>query len=343
VRAYVTGVIYPQPIPGGAPGARGNGAHEPLADPGRVLNNAGINGTRKPTVHSGRWHHGFMIHRVGDVELEVSVTGAGYPVLLLHGFPQTHLAWRHVAANLAEDHLVVCPDLPGYGASSKPAGQEHYAKRTTAATMITLMRSLGHSKFALIGHDRGALVAFRAALDHPDVVERVGVIDVIPTLDLWDSLTGIGGVFAFHLYLLAQPTDIAERMISADPDTFHGYFLDAWTPDPAAIPPDIRATYLAAARDPAAIRAVCDDYRASAFIDATHDQADRAAGRRIEVPALAIWQDPGDRQLPFDPEAIWRSWMPNLSTRVLPGGHFLPETQPQEVASAIRQLLRRSQ
>lgn len=278
--------------------------------------------------------------RVGDLELHVTSAGAGYPVLLLHGFPETHLAWRQVAANLAADYRVVCPDLPGYGASDKPQGQEHYAKRATAATMVALMRALGHERFAVIGHDRGALVAFRAALDHPEVVERVGVIDVIPTVDLWDSLSGIGGVFAFHLYLLAQPSDIAERMIRADPDAFHGHFLDAWTPDPATIPPDIRAAYLAAARDPAAIRAVCDDYRASAFIDATHDQADRKAGRVIGVPALAIWQDPGDQQLPFDPEAIWRSWMPDLRTLVLPGGHFLPEAQPAAVTAAIRGLLK---
>ena len=217
--------------------------------------------------------------RVGDLELHVTSAGAGYPVLLLHGFPQTHLAWRHVAANLADGHRVVCPDLPGYGASDKPEGQERYAKRATAATMVGLMRELGHDTFAVIGHDRGALVAFRAALDHPDAVAQVGVIDVIPTVDMWESLTGTGGVFAFHLYLLAQPSDIAERMISADPDAFHGHFLDSWAPDPATIPDDIRAAYLAATRTPEAIRAVCDDYRASAFIDADHDRADRAAGR----------------------------------------------------------------
>jgi pimeloyl-ACP methyl ester carboxylesterase len=279
--------------------------------------------------------------RVGDLELHVTSTGAGYPVLLLHGFPQTHLAWRHVADSLAADYLVVCPDLPGYGASDKPEGAERYAKRATAEIMVDLMRSLGHPKFAVVGHDRGALVAFRAALDHPSAVERVGMIDVIPTVDLWESLHGAAGVFAFHLYLLAQPGDIAARMIAADPDLFHGHFLDTWAPDPGTIPDDIRAAYLAATRTPSAIRAICDDYRASAFIDPDHDRADRTAGRRITVPSLAIWQDPGDRQLPFDPSAIWHSWTTDLRTVVLPGGHFLPESQPARVAAAIRSLLDR--
>lgn len=278
---------------------------------------------------------------VEGVTLRVAVGGAGPPVLLLHGFPQTHLAWRRVAPALAEGHSVVCPDLPGYGGSGPPAldGPEGYAKRATAATMVALMRELGHERFSVVGHDRGALVAFRAGLDHPDVIEHVGVLDILPTVDMWAALRGAGGVFAFHLYLLAHPPDLPERMIGADPDAFFGHFLDIWATDPASIPPDVRAAYLAAASTPEAIRAICDDYRASAFVDPAHEEADRAAGRRLEMPVLAMWQEPGGRALPFDPLEIWSKWAPRLRTQALPCGHFLPEERPEEVTAAIETLL----
>ncbi|TYK43934.1 alpha/beta fold hydrolase [Actinomadura decatromicini] len=280
--------------------------------------------------------------RAGGLDLHVAAAGEGPPLLLLHGFPQTHLAWRRVAPALADRFHVVCPDLPGYGASDGPdGGHEHYAKRTTAATMVSLMRRLGHERFSVVGHDRGALVAFRAALDHPAVVERLGVIDVIPATDMWASLRGVGGVFAFHLYFLAQPGDLPERVIGADSDTFFGHFLDAWVDGPDVIRADVREAYLAAARRPAAIHAICQDYRAGAFVDAVHDDEDRRAGRLIRAPTLAIWQDPGDVVLPFDPAAVWREWAPDLSTLTLPGGHFLPEAQPEAVTAAIEELLGR--
>ncbi|OXM67355.1 MULTISPECIES: alpha/beta fold hydrolase [Amycolatopsis] len=280
---------------------------------------------------------------VDGSSVHVAHGGAGHPVLLLHGFPQTHLAWRHVAASLAADFHVVCPDLPGYGASAPPPGDDPaaYAKRVTAATMVALMRELGHERFSVVGHDRGALVAFRAALDHPGVIEHLAVLDVIPTVDNWAALHGAGGVFAFHLYLLAQGSGLPERMIGAAPDVFFGHFLDTWTAEPGAIPADVRAAYLAAAGTPAAIHAICQDYRASAFVDAGHDQADRDAGRTLTMPVLAMWQDPGEVVLPFDPRQLWASWAPDLRTRVLPCGHFLPEERPGEVTAAIRDLLGR--
>jgi haloacetate dehalogenase len=243
---------------------------------------------------------------------------------------------------LARDFRVVCPDLPGYGASGRPAGEDSpslYSKRHTAAAMVSLMRNLGHERFSVVGHDRGALVAFRAALDHPDVIDRLGVLDVIPSVDNWKALTGVAGVFAFHLYLLAQPTDLPERMIGADPGAFFGHFFDTWVVEPQRIDAEVRAAYLSAAGRPEAIHAVCQDYRASAFIDSEHDAADRAAGRQLTMPVLAMWQDPGDTPLPFDPGALWASWAPDLRTLVLPCGHFLPEERPDEVASAIRDLL----
>ena len=213
--------------------------------------------------------------QVAGSTVNVACGGDGPPVLLLHGFPQTHVAWRDVAPELAADYRVVCPDLPGYGASDRPAGDDdprQYARRTTAETMVALMRTLGHERFSVVGHDRGALVAFRTALDHPEVVDHLGVLDVIPTVDMWAALTGVGGVFAFHLYLLAQPTDLPERMVGADPDAFFGHFLTAWTKEPGAISDDVRDAYLRAARRLEAIHAVCQDYRASAFLDGDHDR-----------------------------------------------------------------------
>jgi pimeloyl-ACP methyl ester carboxylesterase len=266
--------------------------------------------------------------------MHVVAGGDGYPVLLLHGFPQTHLAWRRVAPVLAKQFRVICPDLPGYGASAAPMV---YSKRATADAMVAMMRDLGHERFAVAGHDRGALVAFRAALDHGQAVERVCVIDVIPSVDLWASLAGAGGVFAAHLYFLAQPGDLPERMIAADPDTFFGHFLDMWAADEDTVPADVRAEYLAASA--ASIHAICEDYRAGAFTDPAHDAADQEAGRRIAAPTVAIWQDPGAVRLPFDPEAVWRSWAPDLRPVVLPGGHFLPESRPADVAAAITALV----
>ena len=281
---------------------------------------------------------GFSYQRipVGGVHLGVAQGGAGPPVVLLHGFPQTHLAWREVAVRLARDHRVICPDLRGYGGSDKPPGD--YSKRRLAADVVELARALGCERFALAGHDRGALVAFRAALDHPSAVSHLAVLDVLPAVDLWESLTGTDGVFAFHLFLLAHPPPLPERMLGAAPSEFFGHFLDGWVRDPAAIPPPVREAYLSAASTPEAIAAVCADYRASATVDAEHDAADRAAGRRLSMPVAALWQRPGG-ELPFDPAAVWGSWASDLRTHVLDCGHFLPEERPEEVVAALRELI----
>ncbi|SDT54387.1 alpha/beta fold hydrolase [Actinoplanes derwentensis] len=274
------------------------------------------------------------------VELNTAVAGSGSPIVLLHGFPQTHLMWRHVAADLAADHTVICPDLRGYGASDKPAenGPDTYAKRTMGTDIVTLARKLGHDRFALAGHDRGALVAVRTGLDHPASVTHLASLDVLPTLDMWDVMHGVSAAVGFHLYLMAQPPGLPEKMIAGAPDEFFGYFLDLWTNDPEAIPAEIRAAYLKACRE--AIPSIVADYRASAGVDVEHDRADREAGRTLTMPVTVMQQDWGS-QLGFDAAALWRAWAPDLRHVPVHCGHFMAEEAPELVVEEIRGLLTR--
>ncbi|MER7334990.1 MULTISPECIES: alpha/beta hydrolase [unclassified Micromonospora] len=286
---------------------------------------------------------GFDYRRVtvaDGVTLTAAVAGSGSPVVLLHGFPQTHLMWRHVAADLAADHTVICPDLRGYGDSDKPADPDGtaYAKRTMAADVVALARALGHDQFALAGHDRGALVAVRAGLDHPRAVTHLAALDVLPTLDMWDVLHGTTAAVGFHLYLMAQPPGLPEQLIGASPDAFFGHFLDAWVRDPDAIPADVRAAYLRASRE--AVASIVADYRASAGVDVDHDRADRAAGNTLRMPVTVLQQDWG-AALGYDAVALWRAWAPDLEHRTVSCGHFMAEEAPAEVVKALRALLAR--
>ena len=284
---------------------------------------------------------GFTYHRVSvadGVSLNAAMSGSGSPIVLLHGFPQTHLMWRHVAADLAADHTVICPDLRGYGASDKPAETDGsgYAKRTMAADVVALARALGHDRFALAGHDRGALVAFRAGLDHPDVITHLACLDVLPTLDMWDVMHGVTAAVGFHLYLMAQPPGLPEELIAAAPDAFFGHFLDLWTNDPSAIPADIRTAYLDACR--AAVPSIVADYRASAGIDIARDRADRDTGNRLRMPVAVLQQDWG-AALGFDAPALWRAWAPDLRHETVTCGHFMAEEDPAVVAKTLRELV----
>ncbi|MER6669928.1 alpha/beta hydrolase [Amycolatopsis japonica] len=285
---------------------------------------------------------GFDYQRVpvaDGVALDVAVAGTGSPIVLLHGFPQTHLMWRHVAADLAADHTVLCPDLRGYGESDKPADTgETYSKRSMAADVVAVAKAFGHDRFALAGHDRGALVAIRAGLDHPDEVSHLAILDVLPTLDMWDVLHGAGAAVGFHLYLMAQPPGLPEQLIAGAPDAFFGHFLDAWTRDGDAIPAAVRAAYLEASRN--AVPSIVADYRASAGIDIEHDEADRAAGNRLTMPLTVLQQDWG-AVLGYDAAALWRAWATDLDHRTVTSGHFMAEESPAEVAKALRDLLAR--
>lgn len=286
---------------------------------------------------------GFRYQRVpvaAGVALHTAIGGAGSPVVLLHGFPQTHLMWRHVATALAAEHTVICPDLRGYGESDKPAedGPGTYSKRTMAADIAALAAGLGFDRFALAGHDRGALVAIRAGLDHPDHVTHLGILDVLTTADMWDILHGASAAVAWHLYLMAQPPGLPERMIAASADEFFGHFLDVWARDPRAIPADVRAEYLRASR--AAVPSIVADYRASAGIDLEHDRADQATGNTFPLPVSVVQQDWG-AALGYEAAGLWAAWAPDLVHQTLDAGHFMAEEAPEQVTEMLRELLKR--
>jgi haloacetate dehalogenase len=280
------------------------------------------------------------IRVAAGVELNAAVGGDGPAVVLLHGFPETHLMWRHVAPVLAEHHTVVCPDLRGYGASSKPeaVAEDTYSKRTMAADIVGLADALGFDRFALVGHDRGAHVAFRAGLDHPDRISHLGILDIVPTLDTWNVLHGVSAAVAFHLYLMAQPPGLPEQMIAGSADAFFGHFLDAWSASSNAIPAEVRAEYLRASRD--AVPSIVADYRATATVDIEHDRADLDAGSRLNMPVTVVQQDWG-RQLGFDANAIWRAWATDLQHFSTQAGHFMAEEAPEDIATLILNLVKR--
>ena len=286
---------------------------------------------------------GFETRSIGvanGVELNAAVGGEGPAVVLLHGFPETHLMWRHVAPILAEHHTVVCPDLRGYGASSKPeaVAEDTYSKRTMAADIVGLADALEFDQFALVGHDRGAHVAFRAGLDHPNRISHLGILDIVPTLDTWNVLHGVSAAVAFHLYLMAQPPGLPEQMIAGSADAFFGHFLDVWSTSSDAIPAEVRAEYLRACRD--AVPSIVADYRATATVDIEHDQADLDAGNRITMPVTVVQQDWG-RQLGFDATATWRPWATDLQHFTTQAGHFMAEEAPEDIATLILNLVKR--
>ncbi|OYO03504.1 alpha/beta fold hydrolase [Enemella evansiae] len=286
---------------------------------------------------------GFEQHRLpgaDGISLDVAVGGSGPPLVLLHGFPQTKLMWRTVARQLADRYRVIVPDLRGYGASDKPeaAAPDTYSKRTMARDIVAAAAALGTDRFALIGHDRGALVGVRAALDHPETVTHLGILDVLPTMDTWDVLHGVDATVAWHLYLMAQPPGLPERMITAVAEDFFASFLDAWDPSGTTFPPEVRRHYIDSSA--AAVPSIVADYRATATIDLAQDRADRAAGRQLAMPVGVLSQDWG-AQLGFDALSLWQAWAPGATYQPIAAGHFMAEEQPDQVAAFIDELVRR--
>lgn len=274
------------------------------------------------------------------VHLNVAHAGHGPAVVLLHGFPQTHLMWRDVARDLAADHHVIAVDLRGYGASDKPAETtpDTYSKRTMGADVVAIARELGEESFALIGHDRGALVGVRTALDHSEAVTHLGILDVLPTLDTWDVLHGVDAKVAWHLYLMAQPAGLPEKMIAAVAEEFFASFLDAWDPNGDSFTPEVRRHYLDSSI--AAVPSIVADYRATAGVDLEMDRRDRAVGRQLTMPVGVISQDWGSH-LGFDATDIWGAWAPDLTYEPTQAGHFMAEAAPEAATGFIRRLLAR--
>jgi haloacetate dehalogenase len=269
--------------------------------------------------------------------IRVRVGGSGPPLLLLHGYPQTHVMWHRVAPALAERHAVVCADLRGYGDSGKPASDaEHaaYSKRASAQDMVEVMAALGHERFMLAGHDRGGRVGHRLALDHPERLERLAVLDIVPTRTVFGATNQAIATGYYHWFFLIQPGGLPERLIGADPLFYLHWTLGRWGTGLEAFAPAALAEYERCFCDPGAIHASCEDYRAAASIDLAHDEADRQ--QRIECPLLVLWGRRGLMERHFDVLATWRERAAGaVSGRALDCGHFLPEERPQETAQEL--------
>jgi haloacetate dehalogenase len=261
---------------------------------------------------------------------------------LLHGFPQTHLMWRSVAPALARRFTVVCADLRGYGGSGCPvSAPDHapYSKRVMARDMVAVMSRLGFQRFSVAGHDRGARVAYRLALDCPQQIDRLAALDVLPTLDAWERADTRFVAAYWPWSLLAQPEPLPEQLLAAAPDAVVENALGGWGSPAAVFSDEVRAAYIAALRDPRHIHAICEEYRAAATRDRADDEADRRAGRRIGCPLLVLWSGHGPLSAWYadagGPLAIWRAWADRVEGRPVDAGHFFPEEVPEETADAL--------
>jgi haloacetate dehalogenase len=269
----------------------------------------------------------------GAARIHVRRAGSGPPLLLMHGYPQTHAMWHRLAPALAEDFTVVVTDLRGYGASSKPEStRDHwpYTKRAMAGDQVAVMHALGFDRFAVCGHDRGARVGYRMALDHAERVTRLAVLDIVPTGEVLTRADRAFGLGYWHWFFLAQPSPLPERMIGADPDAYYRHF-DADFFDPEAV-----AAYRRAIDDPDTIRAMCEDYRAGAGLDVEHDLADKSRQRRIACPLLALWGGRWYLEDWYDVLAIWREWADDVSGHAVDAGHYIVEERPDDVLADLR-------
>ena len=269
--------------------------------------------------------------------------GSGPPILLLHGFPQTHVMWRSVAPLLARNFTVVCADLRGYGRSGCPpstADHAPYAKRAMAQDMVTVMERLGFARFSVAGHDRGGRVAYRMALDHPNRIDRLAVLDIVPTATVWDRADARFALAFWPWSLLAQPEPLPERILAAATEAIVDNALGRWGSPSTVFPPEVRAAYVQALADPTHAHAICEEYRAAATIDREHDEADRAAGRRIACPLLALWSAQGALGVWYmeesGPIALWQGWSDDVQGHAVAAGHFFPEEIPEQTAEALR-------
>lgn len=273
------------------------------------------------------------------------VGGEGPPVVLIHGFPQTHAEWHRIAPELARTHTVVCPDLRGYGWSSAPhgdGGRETYSKRAMGGDIVAVMQALGHLRFAVVGHDRGARVGYRLALDHPGRVEKLALLDIMPTLSMWEGMDAARAMQVYHWTFLAQPEPMPERLLQGDSKAWQEHCIASWTAAKSldAFHPLALQAYAESFGDPSRIHAACEDYRAGATTDLAHDRDDQAAGKTILCPVLALWGEAGIPARGASPLAIWRAgFAPQAQGQAIASGHFLPEENPQATLAALQPFL----
>ena len=273
--------------------------------------------------------------------INLVTAGKGPPLLLLHGYPQTHVLWHIVAPKLAEDFTVVVPDLRGYGDSAKPATTpDHftYSKRAMARDMVEVMDQLGFERFSVAGHDRGGRTTHRMALDHRARIVKAAVLDIVPTLKIFTSVNQAVAHGYYHWFFLAQPFDLPERLIGADPEYYLRKKLTGWSSGFTGFAPEAVAEYIRCFRDPATIHASCEDYRAAATIDLEHDRAD--LDRKIACPLLVLWGEKGLMHRHFDVLATWRERAADVRGRALPCGHYLPEEEPEATLAELRGFFR---
>lgn len=287
------------------------------------------------------------IVKIGDVEINLKISepinanNAQKPaLLLLHGYPQTHVIWHKIAPQLAKTHIVVAPDLRGYGDSSKPKSDDAhlaYSKREMAKDQINLMQTLGFDSFSVVGHDRGARVAHRLVRDHPNSIKKIAVLDIAPTEVMYGETDKTFATAYYHWFFLIQPFPLPERMIGADAEFYISKKLKSWGKTNGAITQQAYDEYLRCFKDPQCIHASCEDYRAAATIDLVHDKENK--DQKIDHPLLALWGKEGFVGNNYDVLESWRQYATNVSGHGVPGGHYLPEEAPKETLAALQQFL----
>lgn len=287
---------------------------------------------------------GFELHKIKTKAgiLNMAVAGKGPPLVLLHGFPQTHVMWAKVAPALSKTRQVFCVDLPGYGESSVPESEAFASKRQMAAQIVEVMSKLSHEKFDIAGHDRGGRVAYRLALDNPARVNRLAVLDILPTCIYWEKMNHAFSMAIYHWPFLAQPYPLPETLIGGSPDFYIKHTLASWTAakDLSAFGEKALNAYCSQAHNPEQLKAMCDDYRAGEQLDVQHDQADRKAGRKITVPTLALWGGAGIAAGAATPLDTWRDWCEHVQGEAIESGHFIPEENPTATIAALERFFR---